>query len=134
MFKRGRGGSSSDSEQDSGSEDLADLAQQHLDHQKAAGGGFDYAAAKAAALANAPQEAPSRGRGRRGGRGGRGRKGQTARGAAMAAAAASLAAVRQQAGRGAAANPYALPSENMIRGGKRSAVAPRSGNRSLSFK
>jgi hypothetical protein len=133
MFKRNRGGGdSSDSDQDSGSEDLADLAQQHLEQMEAAGGGFDYAAAKQAALANAQPEQPSRGRGRgrRGGRGGRGKK-QSARGAAMAAAKASLAAVRGGAG---AANPYAIPSEHMIRGGKRSAVAPRSGNRNLSFK
>jgi exosome complex exonuclease RRP6 len=81
--------------------------------------------------------ARGRGHGReRGGgagrRGGRGRGG--ARGAALAAAAASLAAVRSGRGDGTVVNPFAIPDENLIKGGKRSANAPRSGNRSATFR
>lgn len=77
------------------------------------------------------------GRGQRGGRGDRGGRGRgrSKRGAFMAAASASLAAVRaKQGGGGVGANPFAIPDNNLMRGGKRSAVAPRGGNRSASFK
>jgi exosome complex exonuclease RRP6 len=105
------------------------------------GAGVGAAAAAAAAAAgagdDAPEEAGRRGRGRgtRGGRGGRGRRGRGgARGAALAAAAASLAEVRRDRGGGApAANPFAIPEDPTVKGGKRSANAPRSGNRTATF-
>lgn len=100
---------------------------------------FDYAGAAA------ERQAALRGRGGRG-RGGddRGRRGSSNRGRgrrgrgrgraeAYATAAASLAAVRS-GGRGVAFNPFDIPEEHLIKGGKRSSVAPRSGNRSYSFK
>jgi hypothetical protein len=53
----------------------------------------------------------------------------------MAAATASLAAVRRgQSGGGLGANPFAIPDSNLMKGGKRSSVVPRGGNRSASFK
>lgn len=106
---------------------------------------FDYKAAR-------QQQQQQSGRGGRGGRGGHsadaGRGGRAPRGRggrqgkpAAPAFVPPRAAADGSGGAGASVNkrqravfnPYDLPDDVMLKGGKRSAVAPRSGNRSLSW-
>lgn len=132
---------------DSSGSDMEDAEATAAPNTAAAGSGQQVAAAADGGVGDgdrAPQEAGGqRVRGRDGeqliarGRGGRGRgRGgrQGARGAALAAAAASLAAVRRGRGGGAVSNPFEIKDEDMIKGGKRSATAPRSGNRTATFR
>jgi hypothetical protein len=83
----------------------------------------------------------ARGRGRRGrGRGGRdaggrfggaswGRNGGEDSGLGLGLGGVGAAAGKRKA----VFNPYEIPDEGLLKGGKRSSVAPRSGNRSMTF-
>ena len=99
---------------------------------RAAAPGLDLAAGMAAAARQYPGRSPGRGRGRRGdgaGRGlGRGADRGRGRGARGEGAAAGLGGDARK--RKPAFNPYDIPDEGLLKGGKRSTVMPRSGNRS----
>lgn len=64
---------------------------------------------------------------------GRGRGRGLARGARNAAQGRAPAASSAAADEKQMFNPYQIPDAGMIKGGKRSAVAPRSGNKNMTF-
>ena len=59
--------------------------------------------------------------------------GRGLRNAQESRAAAAVAAANAAAGEKPVYNPYAIPDAGRIKGGKRSTVAPRSGNRNMTF-
>ncbi|KAF6250785.1 hypothetical protein COO60DRAFT_1705427 [Scenedesmus sp. NREL 46B-D3] len=91
--------------------------------------------AEAAAAAEDEEQQPQ-GRGR--GRGGVGVEAGVAAGAAGmtegAGGAGAAGAAPSVSGGGCGANPFAIPDSHLMKGGKRSSVVPRGGNRSASFK
>ncbi len=69
----------------------------------------------------------------RGGRGGRGPRGD-ARGGQRGGQRGGAGSSSSGNKRKPAFNPYDIPDDNLIKGGKRSAVMPRSGNKTMTFK